>query len=141
MLLIQLGPEGFDFLLQDVDAPLTSPPVLCFRFPHRTLLSPTGSLSLQLTTLSDDGIDQDWTVHKVLWGNRPLEGNVPPEKILGGNRRLHPRKVFVTGLTRVSAVNIDNIKGTMERAFYKYVASDEYYESLRSLLFCLLNTR
>jgi len=120
MMLIQLGPEGFDFLLQDATAGPSADPEFCFRFPHRTLLPPSGKLILQFTTISDDGVDQDWTIHRILWGSRSLVQNVEREKILGGNRRLHPRKLFITGLPRVDAQNIENVKGRMERAFYKY---------------------
>jgi Galactoside-binding lectin/RNA recognition motif. (a.k.a. RRM, RBD, or RNP domain) len=116
-LLVQITGEGFDIFIDQQH---------CCRLEHRTELpsSPNScKLVVQFPVSDDYGMPEKWTVYKVWWGHvKPLAkddvSGVPGVKSFNA---LHPRKLFVTGLTKVyTQADVDVRRAELERAFRKY---------------------
>jgi hypothetical protein len=114
-LLIQINGEGFDIFVENSH---------CARLEHRTEL-PTGNsdLVLQFPSTDDYGSSESWTVYKVWWGNRPIlaKGDVSGVPGVNSFGSVHPRKLFVSGLAKISTqAEVELRRAELERAFWKY---------------------
>lgn len=114
-LMIQVNGEGFDIFVENKH---------CARLEHRKVLQPGNtSLVLQFPSTDDFGSPENWTVFRVWWGNRPIMAKGDLSAIPGVNsyNSLHPRKLFVGGLTKIfSDSEVDVRRAELERAFRKY---------------------
>jgi len=114
-LMIQINGEGFDVFLENEH---------CARLEHRKEL-PTGNtnLALQFPSTDDYGSPENWVVYRVWWGNKPILAKGDLSGVAGVNiySSLHPRKVFVSGLTKIfTEPEVDLRRAELERAFRKY---------------------
>ncbi len=118
-LIVQINSEGFDVYVDGVH---------CARLEHRSKLPTSGgrlpSLRLQFPSSNDYGDPENWLVHRVWWGYKPAmfdEGTL--DRIPGVNivSAVHPRKLFISGLSRLSTdPEVDLRRAELERAFRKY---------------------
>jgi len=114
-LMIQITGDGFDVFLEEKHIA---------RLEHRTELPPsTSNLVLQFPSTDDYGSPENWAVYKVWWGNRDVMASGDVSAVAGVNsyNALHPRKLFVSGLTKIySEPEVDLRRAELERAFRKY---------------------
>lgn len=128
-LVVQINTEGFDVYVEGVH---------CARLEHRTkVLLPEGnnnnnqqqlpSLILQFPSSNDYADPENWLVHRVWWGHKPVMYDESTlDRIPGVNiySAVHPRKLFISGLPRLSSdPEVDLRKAELERAFRKYGGS------------------
>jgi hypothetical protein len=114
-LMVQVNANGFDVFVEEKH---------CCRLEHRTEL-PTGStnLVLQFPTTDDYGSPESWDAYKVWWGNKPIMAKGDLSGVAGYSHfnSLHPRKIFISGLSRISTeAQVDLRRAELERAFLKY---------------------
>ena len=114
-ILIQINGEGYDMYVENVH---------CARLEHRSEL-PIGATNLLLQFPSTDDYlkPENWTVHKVWWGNRPIMAKGDVSDIPGVNsfNSEHPRKIFIGNLSRISTeAEVEVRRAELERAFQKY---------------------
>ena len=115
-LLIQINGEGFDIFLENQH---------CARLEHRKEL-PAGptNLVLQFPSTDDSGKPENWTVYKVWWGNKAIlanKGDVSGVPGVNNFNSVHPRKIFISGLGKISTQpEVDIRRAELERAFRPY---------------------
>ena len=114
-LIIQVNGEGFDIFLEGQH---------CARLEHRREIeNDVGKLILQFPSTDDYSSPENWIVYRVWWGSRPLLAQTDVSGVAGVNlySSLHPRKLFVSGLSRIfSEADVDLRRAELERAFHKY---------------------
>jgi len=114
-LVVQINGDGFDVFVDGTH---------CARLEHKTPLPEQKcSLSLQLPSTDDYGTPENWTVHKIWWGNKPMRAKGDLSNIPGVNTfdSIHPRKLFISGLSKISEnAEVDLRRAELERAFRNY---------------------
>eukprot|EP00980_Cylindrotheca_fusiformis_P004764 scaffold1019_cov123-Cylindrotheca_fusiformis.AAC.4 len=112
---IQINGEGFDIFVEGEH---------CARLEHRKELpSKPCSLFLQFPSCDDYGSPENWTVYRAWWGNKAIMAKGDLSGIPGVNsfNAIHPRKLFVSGLSKISTQGeVDIRRAELERAFRKY---------------------
>ncbi|CAJ1969654.1 unnamed protein product [Cylindrotheca closterium] len=112
---IQINGDGFDVFMQDKH---------CVRLEHRKELpSKPCSLFLQFPSCDDYGSPENWMVYRAWWGNQPVMAKGDLSDVAGVNsfNAVHPRKLFVSGLSKISTqTEVDIRRAELERAFRKY---------------------
>mmetsp|Transcript_18240 Transcript_18240/g.45199 ORF Transcript_18240/g.45199 Transcript_18240/m.45199 type:complete len:518 (-) Transcript_18240:175-1728(-) len=112
---IQINGDGFDIFMQDKH---------CVRLEHRKELpSKPCSLFLQFPSCDDYGSPENWMVYRAWWGNQPAMAKGDLSGVAGVNsfNAVHPRKLFVSGLSKISTqTEVDIRRAELERAFRKY---------------------
>jgi len=117
---VQIHENGFDVFLEKTH---------CARLEHRTSLpydSDNFSLVLQVPSTDDYGNPECCTIYKVWWGKKSIMSESDLSSIPGVNTTstLHPRKLFVSGLTKISSEKeVDRRCAELERVFHKYAGA------------------
>jgi len=116
-LIVQINADGFDVFVNGIH---------CSRLEHRTQLPPDPcSFFLQFPSTDDYGSPENWSVFKVWWGHKPLMAGNDLSGVAGCNNNvtgggLHPKKLFVSGLSKITEEGVDLRRAELERAFRKY---------------------